>query len=36
MANFTLRCGVCKAGLVGEKDAVKHAKETGHQSFTEY
>ena len=35
-ANFTLRCGVCKQGLRGEKEAVEHAKLTGHQQFTEY
>lgn len=35
-ASFTLRCGVCALGLVGEKEAVEHAKATGHQNFTEY
>eukprot|EP00887_Chlorella_sp_A99_P007280 scaffold2.g7280.t1 len=35
-ANFTLRCGVCKQGLRGEKEAVAHARATGHQQFTEY
>jgi ubiquitin thioesterase OTU1 len=35
-ANFTLRCGVCKQGLRGEKEAVAHAQATGHASFTEY
>ena len=35
-ANFTLRCGICKQGLRGEKEAVEHAKLTGHQHFTEY
>eukprot|EP00197_Chlamydomonas_leiostraca_P007834 CAMPEP_0202859510 /NCGR_PEP_ID=MMETSP1391-20130828/1587_1 /ASSEMBLY_ACC=CAM_ASM_000867 /TAXON_ID=1034604 /ORGANISM="Chlamydomonas leiostraca, Strain SAG 11-49" /LENGTH=381 /DNA_ID=CAMNT_0049538545 /DNA_START=147 /DNA_END=1292 /DNA_ORIENTATION=+ len=35
-ANFTLRCGVCQVGLKGEKEAVEHAKATGHQNFTEY
>jgi ubiquitin thioesterase OTU1 len=35
-ANFTLRCGVCKIGLKGEKEAVQHAQTTGHQNFTEY
>jgi len=34
--NFTLRCGVCQIGVNGEKEAVQHAKETGHQSFQEY
>ncbi|KXS12019.1 ubiquitin thioesterase OTU1 [Gonapodya prolifera JEL478] len=36
LANFTLRCGVCKKGLVGQKEAQAHALETGHASFTEY
>lgn len=36
VANFTLRCGVCQIGLKGEKEAVMHAKETGHQNFSEY
>ena len=35
-ANFTLRCGVCQLGIVGEKEAVEHAKATGHQRFSEY
>ncbi len=35
-ANFTLRCGVCQLGLKGEKEAVEHAKSTGHTNFTEY
>ena len=35
-ANFTLRCGVCNRGLTGEKEAVEHAKSTGHQNFQEY
>lgn len=35
-ANFTLRCGVCKVGLRGEKEAVKHAETTGHTNFSEY
>eukprot|EP01062_Namystynia_karyoxenos_P065778 TRINITY_DN596_c1_g1_i2.p1 TRINITY_DN596_c1_g1~~TRINITY_DN596_c1_g1_i2.p1 ORF type:complete len:367 (+),score=81.49 TRINITY_DN596_c1_g1_i2:72-1103(+) len=35
-ANFTLRCLVCQQGVRGEKEAVVHAKETGHQSFGEY
>lgn len=34
--NFTLQCGICKLGVKGEKEALKHAKETGHQSFQEY
>lgn len=35
-ANFTLRCGVCQAGLVGQKEAVEHAQATGHVNFQEY
>jgi len=34
--SFTLRCLVCQKGLVGEADAVDHAKQTGHQNFAEY
>ncbi|KAF7815826.1 ubiquitin thioesterase OTU1 [Senna tora] len=35
-ANFTLRCGVCQIGVVGEKEAVEHAQATGHVNFQEY
>ncbi|XP_006855843.2 ubiquitin thioesterase OTU1 [Amborella trichopoda] len=35
-ANFTLRCGVCQMGLIGQKEAVEHAKATGHINFQEY
>lgn len=35
-ARFTLRCGVCGAGVEGEKEAVVHAKQTGHANFQEY
>ncbi|BFG29768.1 hypothetical protein CerSpe_160420 [Prunus speciosa] len=35
-ANFTLRCGVCQLGLVGQKEAVEHARATGHVHFQEY
>lgn len=35
-ANFAIRCLVCQLGLKGEKDAVEHAKSTGHQNFSEY
>ncbi|GAA6004524.1 hypothetical protein JCM10207_000917 [Rhodosporidiobolus poonsookiae] len=35
-ATFTLRCGICREGLQGEKEAREHAKRTGHTSFTEY
>lgn len=34
--NFSLRCGVCYIGLVGEKEAVEHATATGHTNFAEY
>ena len=30
------RCGVCQIGVKGEKEAVEHAKTTGHQNFSEY
>lgn len=32
---FSLRCMVCQTGLVGQKEARKHAKETGHTNFGE-
>jgi len=35
-AGFSLRCGVCQTGLKGEKEALDHAKTTGHQNFQEY
>jgi ubiquitin thioesterase OTU1 len=35
-SNFTLRCGTCKIGLKGEKEAVAHARATGHTNFSEY
>jgi len=35
-ATFDLRCGICKKGLKGEKEARDHAQETGHAEFTEY
>jgi len=34
--NFKLRCGVCQIGIKGEKEAVEHAKATGHSNFSEY
>ena len=34
--SFTLRCSVCQQGLTGEKEAVAHAKATGHSNFCEY
>jgi ubiquitin thioesterase OTU1 len=36
LASFTLKCGVCAKGLVGQKDAQQHALSTGHSQFTEY
>lgn len=36
MANFTLRCKDCHMGVKGEKEAVAHAKATGHANFGEY
>lgn len=35
-SKFTLRCLVCRSGLVGEKEAMEHAKTTGHCNFAEY
>lgn len=35
-ASFTLRCLVCQKGLVGEAEALAHAKETAHTNFAEY
>ena len=34
--NFSLRCLVCQAGLIGQTDAQQHAKTTGHTNFAEY
>jgi len=34
--SFSIRCLTCRVGLKGEKEAVAHARETGHQSFGEY
>ncbi|KAK8936742.1 hypothetical protein KSP39_PZI012656 [Platanthera zijinensis] len=34
--NFTLRCGVCPIGVIGQKDAVEHAQATGPVNFQEY
>ncbi|XP_050219997.1 OVARIAN TUMOR DOMAIN-containing deubiquitinating enzyme 2 [Mercurialis annua] len=36
IANFTLRCGVCQIGVVGEKGAAEHAQATGHINFQEF
>ncbi len=35
-ASFTIRCLVCQRGLKGEKEALEHAKTTGHTNFAEY
>lgn len=35
-SKFTLRCGACQKGVVGQKEAVEHAKETGHTNFQEF
>ncbi|CAA6671938.1 unnamed protein product [Spirodela intermedia] len=35
-SSFTLRCGVCQIGVVGQKEAVEHAQATGHMNFQEY
>ncbi|KAK3536669.1 hypothetical protein QTP86_017600, partial [Hemibagrus guttatus] len=32
---FALRCMTCQTGLVGQKEAREHAKETGHTNFGE-
>lgn len=34
--SFTLRCGVCGTGLRGEREALQHARATGHADFAEY
>ncbi|KAJ1920044.1 ubiquitin-specific protease otu1 [Mycoemilia scoparia] len=36
VANFTLRCSICDASLLGETDAQQHAGRTGHTAFEEY
>lgn len=36
LANFTLRCSLCRAGLKGQKEAQAHALSTGHGAFEEY
>ena len=35
VANFTLMCGICYEKFIGEKDALEHAKQTGHSNFQE-
>jgi len=34
--NFSIKCNTCGTGLKGEKEAVEHAKSTGHSDFGEY
>ncbi|KAJ1565199.1 ubiquitin-specific protease otu1, partial [Nowakowskiella sp. JEL0078] len=36
LANFSLKCGICKIGLKGQSEAQEHAMETGHTSFEEF
>jgi ubiquitin thioesterase OTU1 len=36
LAKFSLRCSVCRAGLVGQREAQAHAVGTGHGAFEEY
>ena len=36
MNKFSLRCSDCRAGLVGQSEAVEHSRATGHRSFEEY
>ncbi|GMH35786.1 hypothetical protein BSKO_03654 [Bryopsis sp. KO-2023] len=33
---FTIRCGFCGRGFMGEKQAMEHAQQTGHTNFQEY
>lgn len=35
LAGFSLACGVCGAGLTGERAAREHAAATGHANFSE-
>lgn len=35
VANFSVACQVCKVKLRGEKEALEHAKSTGHNNFGE-
>lgn len=34
--NFSLKCITCGKGLVGQKEAMKHAEETSHTNFSEF
>lgn len=36
VSRFALRCMQCNVGLVGQDEAQKHAKQTGHINFGEY
>ncbi|EMR08318.1 hypothetical protein PNEG_03159 [Pneumocystis murina B123] len=35
-SNFLLKCKICKTNLRGRKDALEHARITGHSNFDEY
>ena len=34
--SFALRCQICQIGVLGETEALDHAKATGHANFSEY
>jgi ubiquitin thioesterase OTU1 len=36
LARFTLKCSICYEALIGEGDARRHAKDTGHTDFVEF
>jgi len=36
LAKFSLRCSICRKGLVGQREAQAHAIATGHGEFEEY
>lgn len=33
---FTIKCQQCNVNLVGQEEAIAHAKETGHGNFGEF
>lgn len=33
---FTLKCQQCDVNLVGQEEAIEHAKKTGHSRFGEF
>lgn len=35
LAQFTVRCMTCNKGFIGQEQAVKHSKTTGHTNFSE-